>query len=138
MDVVTALHRAREAYERREWLTAYKTLSDLDDTALTATDFITLADTAELLGHSNDAIQALQRAHHSAIAANEPSVAIRNSSLSNALHCVGNRGSRRLASQWRTPTRRYWRTTSNMATCWQHACRALRPQNGSAGPTKDY
>ena len=77
MDVVTALHRAREAYERREWLTAYKTLSDLDDTALTATDFITLADTAELLGHSNDAIQALQRAYHSAIAANEPLLAIR-------------------------------------------------------------
>ncbi len=31
MDVVKALHRAREAYERREWLTAYKTLSDLDN-----------------------------------------------------------------------------------------------------------
>ena len=77
MDVVTALHRAREAYERREWLTAYKTLSDLDNTALTATDFMTLADTAELLGHSNDAIQALQRAHHSAVNAQEPRLAIR-------------------------------------------------------------
>lgn len=75
--MVKALHRAREAYERREWLTAYKTLSDLDNTALPATDFITLADSAELLGHSNDAIQALQRAHHSALDAAEPRVAAR-------------------------------------------------------------
>ncbi len=77
MNVVKALHRAREAYERREWLTAYKSLSDLDNTALTATDFITLAVTAELLGHSNDAIQALQRAHHTALDASAPIIAIR-------------------------------------------------------------
>lgn len=77
MDVVTALHQAREAYERREWLTAYKVLSDLDDAALTATDFITLADTAELLGHANDAVQALQRAHRTALHAGKPLIAIR-------------------------------------------------------------
>ena len=77
MDVVQALHRAREAYERREWLTAYKALSDLDSAALTATDFIVLADAAELLGHSNDAIQALQRAHHGALDAAEPLIAAR-------------------------------------------------------------
>ncbi|GAA4474855.1 LuxR C-terminal-related transcriptional regulator [Enteractinococcus fodinae] len=77
MNVVKALHRAREAYERREWLTAYKTLSDLDNAALAATDFIRLADTAELLGHSNDAVQALQRAHLAALGAGEPIIAAR-------------------------------------------------------------
>lgn len=77
MDVVKALHRAREAYERREWLTTYKALSDLDNSALIATDFIALADAAELLGHTNDAVQALQRAHHSALEAAEPLIAAR-------------------------------------------------------------
>jgi len=77
MDVVEALHRAREAYQRREWLTAYETLSDLENTALTAADFITLGDTAELSGHANDAIQAWQRAHNAAIRAAEPLLAIR-------------------------------------------------------------
>jgi DNA-binding CsgD family transcriptional regulator len=77
MNVVEALQRAREAYERREWLTAYTTLSDLENTALTATDFLALADTAELLGHSNDAIQALQRAHYTALGVTEPGIAVR-------------------------------------------------------------
>ena len=31
MGVVEDLHRAREAYERREWVAAYRALSDLDD-----------------------------------------------------------------------------------------------------------
>lgn len=77
MGVAQSLHLAREAYERREWLAAYTTLSVLDNAALAATDFLALADTAELLGHSNDAIQALQRAHHRALDAAEPLVAAR-------------------------------------------------------------
>ena len=39
MSVVDDLHLAREAYERREWVAAYRALSDLDDTHLQADDF---------------------------------------------------------------------------------------------------
>jgi DNA-binding NarL/FixJ family response regulator len=63
MSVVDDLHRAREAYERREWVAAYHALSDLDDTGLQADDFAALAITAFLLGHGNDCVQALQRAY---------------------------------------------------------------------------
>jgi DNA-binding CsgD family transcriptional regulator len=63
MGVVNELHRAREAYERREWITAYRALSGLDDADLAAGDFAALATTAYLLGRRNDCIQALQRAY---------------------------------------------------------------------------
>ena len=98
MNVVKALHRAREAYERREWLTAYKTLSDLDNTALAATDFIRLADTAELLGHSNDAVQALQRAHHAALGAGEPIIATR--AIARLAMLLALRGETAVAGGW--------------------------------------
>ncbi len=63
MGVVDDLHRAREAYERREWVSAYRTLSDLDESDLTAGDFAALATTAYLLGQRNDCVQASQRAY---------------------------------------------------------------------------
>ena len=63
MGVVDDLHRAREAYERREWVSAYRTLSDLDESDLTAGDFAALATTAYLLGRRNDCVQAPQRAY---------------------------------------------------------------------------
>lgn len=63
MSIVDDLHRAREAYERREWVTAYRKLSDLDDADLRPDDFGALATTAYLLGHHNDCVQALQRAY---------------------------------------------------------------------------
>src|SRR5680860_545550 len=63
MGVVDDLHRAREAYERRDWLSAYRTLSDLDESELTAGDFTALATTAYLLGRRNDCVQASQRAY---------------------------------------------------------------------------
>lgn len=77
MGVVEDLHRAREQYERREWLAAYRTLSDVDDAGLAAADFLLLAETAELLGHPDDAVQALQRAHHTALAAGDRLLAAR-------------------------------------------------------------
>jgi DNA-binding CsgD family transcriptional regulator len=67
MSMLEDLRHAREAYERREWVSAYRALSDLDDAELAAEDFMALATTAHLLGHRNDCIQALQRAfqaHH--------------------------------------------------------------------------
>ncbi len=63
MGVIEELHRARDSYERREWVAAYRALSDLDDDALDAADFFALATTAYLLGRTNDVVQALQRAH---------------------------------------------------------------------------
>ena len=63
MGVIEDLHRAREAYERREWVAAYRALSDLDDTELKADDFLALATTAYLLGRRNDCVHALQRAY---------------------------------------------------------------------------
>ena len=77
MGVVEDLHRAREAYERREWVAAYRELSDLDDTALKAEDFVALATTAYLLGRRNDCIQALQRAYQASVQAGDRPGAVR-------------------------------------------------------------
>jgi hypothetical protein len=53
---------AREANERRMWVSEYRTLSSLDEPDLGAGGFAALATTAYLLGQRNDCIQALQRA----------------------------------------------------------------------------
>jgi DNA-binding CsgD family transcriptional regulator len=60
--VIQDLRRAREAYERREWVSAYQALSGLSDTELEPDDFVALATAAFLLGRTNDVVQALQRA----------------------------------------------------------------------------
>ena len=77
MNVVEELARAREAYERREWVRAYDVLSGLEDSSLTAHDFAQLATAAFLLGRRNDCIQALQRAYQGHLDAGEPLDAIR-------------------------------------------------------------
>jgi DNA-binding CsgD family transcriptional regulator len=77
MTVVDDLHRAREAYERREWVAAYRVLSDLDNADLRADDFTALATTAYLLGRHNDCIQALQRAYQAHLDQGEPLGAVR-------------------------------------------------------------
>ena len=64
MDVVEELLRAREAFDRRDWVAAYEGLSAAGDDALLAADFADLATAAFLVGRHNDCIQALQRAHH--------------------------------------------------------------------------
>ena len=63
MGVVDDLARAREAYERREWVAAYDSLSDLDASALDADDFARLSVMAFLLGRKNDCVQAMQRGY---------------------------------------------------------------------------
>lgn len=63
MSVLDDLHRAREAYERRDWVKAYRVLSDQDESDLSGDDFTALATTAFLLGRRNDTVQALQRAY---------------------------------------------------------------------------
>ena len=77
MGVVDDLARAREAYERREWVAAYDALSGADDSALSAHDFARLATSAYLLGRRNDCIQALQRAYQTHIGAGETLAAVR-------------------------------------------------------------
>ncbi len=77
MSVLDDLHQARETYERREWLAAYRALSDLDDAHLQADDFAALAITAFLLGHRNDCIQALQRAYQAELEEDDTRGAVR-------------------------------------------------------------
>ncbi len=60
--VVEDLNRAREIYERRDWVAAFDALSHLEDAHLQVTDFGSLATSAYLLGRTNDCVQALQRA----------------------------------------------------------------------------
>lgn len=68
VSVVEELHRAREAYERREWVATYRALSDLDEADLRPDDLMALATTAYLLGRRNDSVQALQRAYQAHLA----------------------------------------------------------------------
>jgi DNA-binding CsgD family transcriptional regulator len=77
MGVVDDLHRAREAYERHDWVSAYRKLTDLDDSDLTPDDFTALATTAYLLRQRNDCIQATQRAYQANIARGEVLAAVR-------------------------------------------------------------
>jgi DNA-binding NarL/FixJ family response regulator len=77
MGVVEELVRAREAYDRREWVAAYDGLSDPSAEALTAVDFARLATAAYLLGRHNDCIQALQRAYAAHVAGGDVGAAVR-------------------------------------------------------------
>ena len=78
MGVVEELIRAREAYDRREWLAAYGGLSDASPDKLTADDFVRLATAAYLLGRRNDCVQALQRAYQFNLDAGELLAAVRS------------------------------------------------------------
>ena len=77
MGVVDDLRQARDTYERRDWLAAYRGLSELDDTELEANDFAALGITAYLLGRRNDCVQALQRAHQASLEAGDAAGAVR-------------------------------------------------------------
>jgi DNA-binding CsgD family transcriptional regulator len=81
MGVVEDLHRARKAYERREWVSAFRALSDLDQAELQAEDFAALATTAYLLGRRNDCVHALQRAYQASVDAGDPLAAVRSAYL---------------------------------------------------------
>ena len=62
MGVVDELIRARETYERGDWVAAFQTWSDVEPEALDAADQTRLAYTAYLLGRRGDCVAALQRA----------------------------------------------------------------------------
>ncbi|WP_067470110.1 LuxR family transcriptional regulator [Nocardia amamiensis] len=78
MGVVDSLLRAREAYERREWLAAFDALSDLDAAALDGDDFARLAAAAYLTGRTNDSVQAMQRAYQLHLDAGDRLAAVRS------------------------------------------------------------
>jgi DNA-binding CsgD family transcriptional regulator len=61
MDVVEELVRARETYERGDWVAAYGAWSDTPPEALTAADLDGLATSAYLLGKIDDSVAAWQR-----------------------------------------------------------------------------
>ncbi len=78
MGVVDDLARAREAYERHEWVTAYERLTDVDDDDLAAEDFARLAVAALLLRRVNDCVQAWQRAYQAHLDVGDPLGAVRS------------------------------------------------------------
>lgn len=78
MGIVDDLAAAREAYERKDWLDAYRALSGLDADGLRADDFTALATTAYLLGRHNDCVQALQRAFQANVDAGDDPAAARS------------------------------------------------------------
>lgn len=78
MNVVEELQRAREAFDRRDWVAAYEGLSTAGSDALLAADFADLATAAFLVGRHNDCIQALQRAHQAHLDAGDQHAAVRS------------------------------------------------------------
>jgi DNA-binding CsgD family transcriptional regulator len=76
MGVVESLARARDAYERREWATAYETLAD-HDAPLDPEDLARLATAAYLLGRHQDCLSAMQRAHKACAEAGDVLGAVR-------------------------------------------------------------
>lgn len=77
MGVIDDLIRARQSFERRDWVSAYDRFSDLDPSTLKADDFARLAMAAHLLGRHNDCIQALQRAYQVNLDAGKTLAAVR-------------------------------------------------------------
>lgn len=81
MGVLDDLQRARQAYERRDWVAAYERLSDIDGPLLHGDDFARLASAAFLTGRTNDCVQALQRAYQEYLDAADPIAAARSALL---------------------------------------------------------
>lgn len=120
MSVVDSLRQAREAYERREWVAAFEALSASDAEALRGDDFARLATAAYLTGHTNDSIQAMQRAYQLHVDDGNRLAAVRCAFwLAQTLLMAANR--RSPAAGWAGPgaySTRWATMSSNMAMCW--------------------
>lgn len=77
MGVVDELVRARDAYDRHDWLAAYQGLSEADPTTMDPGDFAALATVAYLVGRPNDCVQALQRAYRAHLGTGDRCGAVR-------------------------------------------------------------
>src|SRR5215208_5097587 len=72
------LERGRESYGRRAWGDAYEALKNADDEApLPAADLELLATSAYLLGHDDESVSILERAHHAHLGAGDRLAAVR-------------------------------------------------------------
>jgi len=70
METDDRLDRGRKAYARREWLDAYGALTSADRGAtLGADDLERMATSASMLGHDDDHLLILERAHHAHVQA---------------------------------------------------------------------
>jgi DNA-binding NarL/FixJ family response regulator len=95
---VDELVRAREAFDRRDWVAAYEGLSAAGSEALLAADFADLATAAYLVGRHNDCIQALQRAHLAHLDAGDQHAAVRSAFW--LAMTLMDRGEHAVASGW--------------------------------------
>jgi DNA-binding CsgD family transcriptional regulator len=77
MGIVQELLRARDAYDRRDWVAAYTALSDVDPAEMDPGDFAALATVAYLVGRRNDCVQAMQRAYRAHLDAGDRLSAVR-------------------------------------------------------------
>jgi hypothetical protein len=78
VDAMDELEQGREAYARRAWRDAYESLSDADQAApLGAEDLELLATSAYMVGHDNEYLSDLERAHHAYADAGEALRAVR-------------------------------------------------------------
>jgi DNA-binding NarL/FixJ family response regulator len=98
VNVVEELQRAREAFDRRDWVAAYEGLSASGSDALLAADFADLATAAFLVGRHNDCIQALQRAYQAHLDAGDQQAAVRSAFW--LAMTLMDRGERAVASGW--------------------------------------
>ena len=98
MGIIDDLRRARQRYERREWVAAYRALSDLGDAELDAEDFTALATTAFLLGRRDDCVHALQRAYQAGLNAGDRRAAVRAAYLMTVT--LRQAGERAVANGW--------------------------------------
>jgi DNA-binding CsgD family transcriptional regulator/tetratricopeptide (TPR) repeat protein len=66
LQIADELGRGREAYERSAWSEAYELLGRAERTApLSGSDLVSLAISAHMLGHFDEWLPVLERAHHS-------------------------------------------------------------------------
>lgn len=75
MGVVDELLRARETYERGDWVTAFQAWSEVEPESLDAADHTRLAYTAYLLGRREECLAALQQAFKAEVDAGEAAAA---------------------------------------------------------------
>ncbi|MFC7360943.1 LuxR family transcriptional regulator [Nocardioides astragali] len=98
MDVAGDVDRARQAYERGDWPEAYDAWSGTDLARLTAADLDDFATAAELLGHHDTTVLALQREFRLHEDAGDPRGAVR-AAVRLAMSCVTH-GEPALFSGW--------------------------------------
>ena len=78
VDGIEELGRGQESYARQEWMDAYKSLLHADQVApLGAEDLELLATSSFMIGHYDDFVGYLERAHHAYLDAGEAMRAVR-------------------------------------------------------------